>query len=113
MPAQARREQPRDIGAEPEIGGVAQGHDAGVAQDQIEREREQDQDQDLGPEIGVIGKQEEGRDRERPGQGLDRPEAVARRDPAPGGRGRHRAQPRRLRASSPSGLASSRATVTT
>jgi hypothetical protein len=57
-------EQPRDVGAEAEEGGVAEGHDAGVAEDQVERHREQRDDGDLVEDEMASGEEEQ-----RPGGG--------------------------------------------
>ena len=51
-------ENSRHIGAEAEEGRVAERHDAGIAEDQVEREREQAEDRDLGQDQ-VLARQQE------------------------------------------------------
>lgn len=69
-PAQMGRQHAGGIGAGAEIGGVAEGNDAGIAEDEIEREGENDGDDDLGAQRHVIGKDEECTDARHPGKGL-------------------------------------------
>ena len=90
---------------------MAERHDAGVAEDQVERQREQDQDQDLGAEEQVVGEGEERAEREQPGQRLPWLPAVARRDAGPRGGDARGAQTRSARPNRPSGLRSRSATV--
>ena len=64
------------IGAGAEERGMPERDDAGIAQHQIEREREQDGGEDLRAQRQIVRKHEIGRDRQQPGQGLERPQAV-------------------------------------
>src|SRR5262249_61608198 len=63
-------ENPDRVGAGAEERGVAKGHDAGVAEDEVERYGEQDRDQDFRPEPEVLWKDEVESDRKRPREKL-------------------------------------------
>jgi hypothetical protein len=70
-------QHPDRIGARTEKGGVAERHDAGIAEREIERQREQDHSQQLDAEAEIArehkveGKQQDPRD------GLPQPDPVA------------------------------------
>ena len=60
------REQARGIGADAEIGGMAERDDAGKAQDKVERQGEQRRDRDLARQDQIIRRQHERRERGEP-----------------------------------------------
>ena len=63
--AQARQRDGHAIGADAEEHGVGEGHDAGVAQQQVEARRQHDEDADLGGDVQRLGAgEQEGRDRQ-------------------------------------------------
>ena len=64
--------QGRAVRAEAEERGVAERHDAGVAEDQVEREREQREDRDLVEDEGLPRKEQPGRRQRREGRELPR-----------------------------------------
>jgi cytidyltransferase-like protein len=65
-------EQSSDIGAETEVGGVAERDDAGIAEDEIEREREERGNRDLAREGEIARRDDEGRERAQPEGDLQR-----------------------------------------
>ena len=82
-PQPLRGEDAGGIGAGAEKRGVAQGHDAGIAEHQIGRQREQDRRQDLRAQCQIVGKDEICRDRRQPRQCFERVVAVpARQTPS-------------------------------
>ncbi len=60
------REQAGGIGADAEIGGVAERDDAGKAEDEIERQREQRGDRDLARQHQIVRRQHERQQRGEP-----------------------------------------------
>ena len=72
------RKQPRRIGADAEIGGVAERYDAGKAEDEIERQREQSRDRDLARQHQIIRRQHERQQRREPERDLAPLPAVLR-----------------------------------
>ena len=70
-------QQSRRIGAEAEIGGMAERNDSGVAENEVEREREQNHDQRLAAENHLVRENEKRRNRGDPGQRLGDAIAVA------------------------------------
>ena len=71
-PDAVMRQQTDGIGASAEERGMAERHDTGIAEREIEREREQDRHQQIGAEAKIIREREIEGDREDPGQGLPR-----------------------------------------
>ena len=60
-PITVLRQEPGHVGAEPEEGGVAERHDAGIAEDEVEGEREETDDRDLVEDEMALGQEEQGR----------------------------------------------------
>src|SRR5580700_11057492 len=60
------RNQPRRIGADPEIGGVAERYDAAKAEDEVERQDEQSRDRDLARQHQITRRQNERQKRGEP-----------------------------------------------
>ena len=58
--AALRHQQPCRIGAEPEIGGMAEAHDAAIADQEVQREGGECEDQHLGRDLHRIGIAEKG-----------------------------------------------------
>ena len=65
------------VGADAEERGMAERHDAGVAEDEVQRQREQDHDEDLAAQRQVVGKQEIAGDRDQPRRRFPPAQAVA------------------------------------
>ena len=65
------------VGARAEERGMAEGHDAGVAEDEVEREGEEDRDQEFGAEAEMAGEGEIEAEGEDPGDRLPRAQPVA------------------------------------
>ena len=70
LPAAAPGEQRRRIGADAEERRMAERHDAGEAEDEVERQREQHHQQHLAAERHAVGKEKEGGDGEEPRNGF-------------------------------------------
>ena len=78
--------QSRRVGADAEERRVAQRHDAGIPEDEIEREREQRDDGDLAHQRRLQG--QHGGQRQGQGPGRDLPGPPPARRPSPGAHGR-------------------------
>ena len=78
--ARVLREQAGGIRAEPEERGVTERHDAGVAEDEIERQREQRHDRDLVADQRLAGQREERGQREQPERDLAATHAMRARE---------------------------------
>ena len=65
-------EQGRRVGAQAEEGGVAERHDAGVSEHQVQRHREQRHDRDLVDQCGMAGQQHRRNQRDDPQHRLPR-----------------------------------------
>src|SRR5206468_1052605 len=69
---------PGGVGGKAEIGGVAEGDDSGIAEDEIERERKQRSDRDVTREHEIIGREYEGEQGREPERDLERTPADLR-----------------------------------
>ena len=70
--------QARGVGAEAEIGGVAERHDARIAEDEIERQRKQRSDRDLARQQQIVGREHERKQRCEPERDFERAPADLR-----------------------------------
>src|SRR5512142_1987841 len=78
-----RREKARGVRAEPEERRMPERHDAGVAEDQIERYGEESRDEDLAAEDAVIRKDEEREHRKEPERDFEGRPAPVRKSGIP------------------------------
>jgi len=69
------RNQARGVGGKAEIGGMAERHDAGITENEIERQREQRRDGDLARQHEVVGSEHERKQRCEPERNFHRPPA--------------------------------------
>ncbi len=72
-----RGEDSRGVGTGPKKRGMAQGNDAGIAENQIGGQRKEDRREDLRAQRQIVREREIGGRRDEPGQGFERPIAVA------------------------------------